>query len=118
MDGGQGKGFGGSASNAGEAAESLWGQAGPNPKVSRKVKMSMVIDQLDDSECLAWTPGRVRETRAAFRAQNFGIKPPKGDAPSADQFAALEHKLTGAECCFVDFGVWRPWGPGSTRPSS
>ena len=86
----------------------VWQPVGP--RQSRKVKMSMVIDQLYDPECLALSAVRVRETRAAFRAGSNGIWPPAGDTPSAGQYTALEHKLSCTQDCFVDFGVWRPNG--------
>ena len=78
--------------------------------VTRKVKMSAIFDQVDDTEITPWTPARMRACMAAFKATNDDEEPEPDEEVSVDQLAALEFKFsTGAAPC-PDFGVWRPFG--------
>ena len=79
----------------------------PPSMVARKVKMSAIFDQADDTEISPWTPARMRTVMAAFKAAKDDEMPDPDEEVSVDQLAALEFKLaTGAAPC-PDFGVWR-----------
>ena len=87
----------------------------PPAMVPRKVKMSAIFDQGDDTEIAPWTPARMRTVMAAFKAANDDEMPDPDEEVSVDQLAALEFKLaTGAAPC-PDFGVWRPFGTRMAR---
>ena len=78
--------------------------------VTRKIKLSAVIDQSDEGEILPWDPARVRATMAAFKASNDGEDPDEEEDITGDQLAALSHKITSGETPTVDFAIWRPHG--------
>ena len=78
--------------------------------LTRKFKMSSVFDQGDDSEISTWTVARMRTVMAAFKAANDGEEPEQDEEVTADQLAALEHRLNSGACPCPDFGVWRPYG--------
>ena len=87
----------------------------PASVVTRKVKMSSIFDQADDTEIVPWTAARMRTVMAAFKAANDDESPDPDEEVSVDQLAALEFKLaTGAAPC-PDFGVWRPFGTRMAR---
>ena len=92
------------------AAAAAAGAAAPVVGGARKFKMSTVFDQGDDSEVHTWTPARLRTVMAAFKATNDGEDPEQDEEASADQLAALEHRLASGACPCPDFGVWRPYG--------
>ena len=76
----------------------------------RRLKMSSIFDQADDSEIWAWGPGRHGEVLAAFRAVNDGEEPHPDEEATMEQLATLEHRLAQGGCPAPDFGVWRPYG--------
>ena len=76
----------------------------------RKLKMATLFDQADDSELAPWTAARARAVLAAFVAGNDGEEPERAEEASADQLAALEHRLLGGGAPCPDFAVWRPFG--------
>ena len=80
-------------------------QPGPPVLPPRKIKMSSVIDQGDDSEIYCWDPGRVRTTLTAFRTSNNGEDAPPEDEPSVEQFSALDTKILQGAPSVCDFGV-------------
>ena len=52
---------------------------------------------------------------AAFKAGNDGEDPEEEEDVTADQLAALEHRLGSGACPCPDFGVWRPFGQRLAR---
>lgn len=81
----------------------------------RKVRLSQVFDQADDTEIVPWTPARTRAVLAAFKAANDGEDPEPEEEVSPDQLAALEHRLAQGLAPCPDFGVWRPFGQRLAR---
>ena len=79
------------------------------------MRMSAVFDQADDSEIYTWGPARLRTVMAAFKAGNDGEDAEPDEEASADQLAALEHRLLQGGCPSPDFGVWRPYGQRLAR---
>ena len=66
--------------------------------LTRKFKMSSVFDQGDDTEISTWTAARMRTVMAAFKAANDGEEPEQDEEVTADQLAALEHRLNSGAC--------------------
>lgn len=98
----------------------LTGAAGGVPHTggavqARKVKISEVFDQADDTEIDPWTSARTRAVLAAFKASNDWKDPEPEERVSADQLAALEHRLSQGAAPCPDFGVWRPFGKRLAR---
>ena len=107
----EGGGDGGSQASGGVVAL-VGAQAAP---VVRKIKISQIFDQADDTEIVPWNPARARSVMAAFRAANDGEDPEEEEDVTADQLAALEHRLQSGACPCPDFGVWRPFGQRLAR---
>jgi hypothetical protein len=72
--------------------------------------MSTVFDQADDSEVSTLIHARMRAVMAAYKAANDGEDPEQDEEVSADQLAALEHRLACGATPYPDFGVWCPYG--------
>ena len=85
------------------------------PGAKKKIKMSAVFDQGDDTEITTWSATRMRAVMAAFKAGNDGEEPEQDEEVTADQLAALEHRLLQGGCPSPDFGVWRPFGQRLAR---
>ncbi|CAK0806281.1 unnamed protein product, partial [Prorocentrum cordatum] len=81
-----------------------------NASSIRKVKMSTIFDQADDSEIAPWSAQRTRTVMAAFKAANDDEDPEPDEDVTGDQLAALEHRIQTGACPCPDFGVWRPYG--------
>ena len=78
--------------------------------LTRKVKMSSVFDQGDIMEISTWTAARIRIVMAAFKAANDGEELEQDEEVTADQLAALGHRLNSGVRPSPDFGVWRQYG--------
>ncbi|CAK0804234.1 unnamed protein product [Prorocentrum cordatum] len=86
-----------------------------NASSIRKVKMSTIFDQADDSEIAPWSAQRTRTVMAAFKAANDDEDPEPDEDVTGDQLAALEHRIQTGACPCPDFGVWRPYGQRFAR---
>jgi uncharacterized membrane protein YgcG len=87
------------------------GVASPHPvPAGRKVKISSVVDQGDDSEIIPMDPARLRALLAAFRHANDGEDPQEEEEITGDQLAGLDSKIQSGVAPYADFGVWRPFG--------
>ncbi|CAK0842289.1 unnamed protein product, partial [Prorocentrum cordatum] len=86
-----------------------------NASSIRKVKMSTIFDQADDSEIAPWSAQRTRTVMAAFKAANDDEDPDPDEDVTGDQLAALEHRIQTGACPCPDFGVWRPYGQRFAR---
>ena len=86
--------------------------AGGAPMVGgpRTLKMKRLVDQVDDTEILAWSSARHALCMKVYKVANGGVEAPKDDAPTADMLAALDWRLTVAQSPWVDFALWRPHG--------
>ncbi len=82
---------------------------------TRKIKMSSILDQADDTEITPWTPARMRSDMAAFKSSNDDEEPEPDEEVSVGQLAALEFKLATCAAPCPDFGVWRPFGARMAR---
>jgi hypothetical protein len=77
----------------------------------RKIKISVVMDQGDDSEVKPMDPAAVRRLIAEWRQfENDGEDPHEEQEATGDQLASLDFRLRQGSTPFVDFAVWRPYG--------
>jgi hypothetical protein len=77
----------------------------------RRIKISSVMDQGDDSEVRAMDPEMVRRLVAEWRQfENDGEDPQEDEEATGDQLASLDFRLRQGSTPFVDFAVWRPYG--------
>jgi hypothetical protein len=88
--------------------------AAPTPVsslVERKIKLSSVMDQGDDTEVRPMDPATVRRLIGEWRQfENDGEDPREDEEATGDQLASLDFRLKQGSTPFVDFGVWRPYG--------
>ena len=108
--GGAPAGAAGSGGAGGAGAPAVATGTAGTVALTRRFKMSSVFDQGDDTEISTWTAARMRTVMAAFKAANDGEEPEQDEEVTADQLAALEHRLNSGACPCPDFGVWRPYG--------
>ena len=78
---------------------------------TRKVKMSAVMDQADDTEVRPLEAEDLRKLVLEWRdLENDGEDPLEEEEATGDQLAALSFRLRDGGTPFVDFAVWRPFG--------
>ena len=82
---------------------------------ARKLKMSTLFDQADDTEITPWTAEHGREVMAEYVLANGGLQPHPSEKASLNQLAALESRLQSGDTPCADFAVWRPHGPRLER---
>ena len=76
-----------------------------------KIKISMVMDQADDTEIQPLHPGVLRSMIEHWKTNsNDGEDPTEGEEATGDQLSALAFRIRSGRTPFVDFGVWRPHG--------
>lgn len=95
-------------------------QGGPAPAApvvattgdqERKVKLSLVLDQGDETEVRPLNPGDIRAAIADWRElENDGEDPLEEEEATGDQLIALDFRLKQGATPFVDFAVWKPFG--------
>ncbi|CAK0822776.1 unnamed protein product, partial [Prorocentrum cordatum] len=73
----------------------------------RKVKMSIVIDQSDDSEVEVLDSIKVAEAYARYHAR-IGAFPPADEELSAEQLSCLHSLLENGRPPYTDMAVWGP----------
>ena len=79
--------------------------------VERKIKLSVVLDQGDDTEVMPLDPATIRTLIAEWRElENDGEDPQEDEEATGDQLATLDFRLRHCSTPFVDFAVWRPFG--------
>jgi hypothetical protein len=79
--------------------------------VERKIKLSVVLDQGDDTEVMPLDPAKIRTLIAEWRElENDGEDPQEDEEATGDQLATLDFRLRQGSTPFVDFAVWRPFG--------
>ena len=72
-----------------------------------KIKISMVMDQADDTEIQPLHPGILRSMIEAWKTtSNDGEDPTEGEEATGDQLSALAFRIRSGRTRFVDFGVW------------
>eukprot|EP00435_Cladocopium_sp_Y103_P043693 s1087_g12.t1 len=81
-----------------------------NPSKTKKVKMSAVCDQLDDSEIDLLGQAEIDEAFAVYRSK-MGADPLKEHEPSPEQISALKLRVvTHNESPYADFSLLTPFG--------
>ena len=94
---------------AAEQGALLPGNVGPGP--GKKVLMSKVIDQGDDSEVTPFDADTIARLIEDWKAvENDGEEPTPEEEATGDQLVALQARLKLGATPFADFGVWRPYG--------
>ena len=79
--------------------------------VERKFKLSVVLDEGDDTEVMPLDPATIRTLIAEWRElENDGEDPQEDEEATGDQLATLDFRLRQGSTPFVDFAVWRPFG--------
>ena len=79
--------------------------------VERKIKISAVLDQGDDSEVKPMDPAKIRVMISEWRElENDGEDPQEEEEATGDQLASLDFRVRQGGTPFVDFAVWRPFG--------
>ena len=90
--------------SAGAGAIVLAGQ------ITRKVKLSNVLDQGDDTEVVPIENTRLRELLAQFKTRNDNEDIQEDEEISRDQLTALDSRVLQGSAPYADFSVWRPYG--------
>ena len=76
-----------------------------------KIKISMVMDQADDTEIQPLHPGVLRNMIEHWKTNsNDGEDPTEGEEATGDQLSALAFRTRSGGTPFVDFGGWRLHG--------
>jgi len=87
------------------------GTATGSPQTERKVKLSSVLDQGDDSEVRPLDRDLLRGLVQEWKErENEGEDPAEEEEATGDQLTALDFKVKAGEAPSVDFAVWRPFG--------
>ena len=74
-----------------------------------KIKISMVMDQADDTEIQPLHPGVWRSMIEHWKVNsNDGEHATEGEEATGDQLSALAFRIRSGRTPFVDFGLWRP----------
>lgn len=99
------------AAGAPAAAPGQLAHAGPDVK---KVKISAVLDQGDDSEVALLTPAKLAEAYAAFEQVNGG-PPAEAEELTLRQVSALHSLFASGGAPYVDFSIWGPFENRTAR---
>ena len=95
------------------ASPAVQGTVTPNPG-GEKRKVSEVLDQIDDSSYEPLPPAAIAQMRGFHRAVTGG-DPPDHERPTADQLAALAHRMKMGKAPYADFAVFGPYGRRQTK---
>ena len=80
----------------------------------RVLKMSSLVDQMDESELLPPEVDQVNKWHTSY-IMAMGALPEECEEPSAAQLAALNKRVQSGQPPYVDFAVWLPYGRRSER---
>jgi hypothetical protein len=109
--GARGPGAGGGAALHSASGSSSASSASASSTSERKVKLSGVLDQADDSEAKPLAPDTIRALVSEWRdTHNDGEDPTEEEEATGDQLTALSFRLRSGAAPFCDFAVWRPYG--------
>eukprot|EP00971_Amphidinium_carterae_P332818 6467167-Amphidinium_carterae.1 len=107
--------WGGIAPSQAKSSGTSGTEAGSAPaQISRKRKVSHILDQASDVEIVVMSEDAIRKLFEQY-SRTMGGKPQAREEPSADQLSALAHVLGRDEVPFVDFAIWGPDGRRSGR---
>ena len=83
----------------------------------RKLKLSALLDQGDDTEIQAAPPGQIESWFQNYTTA-LGAPPQEEEEPTAEQLQALHHRVFVAQGTpYADFAVWGPFGRKAARAS-
>eukprot|EP00435_Cladocopium_sp_Y103_P040827 s1627_g11.t1 len=95
---------------AGSAPTQALGGA-PSSTASRKVKLSQVLSQLDDTEIELLPESEIITMYGRYEVLfGKGQRPPNNREPSSEQLAALKSLLDSSQTPYVDMAIWGPFG--------
>ena len=78
---------------------------------ARKVKLSSVISQIDDTEILLADEKEILKAFARFEVvYGKGERIPKESEPTSEQITAVKHLLDQGSVPYVDFAIFGPYG--------
>ncbi len=80
----------------------------------RVLKMSSLVDQMDESELLPPDVDQVNKWHTKY-IMAMGALPEECEEPSAAQLAALNKRVLSGQPPYVDFAVWLPFGRRSEK---
>ena len=77
----------------------------------RRVKLSSVISQIDDTEILLDDGKEILKAFARYEAvYGKGERPPKESEPTTEQITAIRHLLGQGSAPYADFAIFGPYG--------
>ena len=77
----------------------------------RKIKLSSVISQIDDTEILLDEEKEILKAFARYEVvYGKGERPPKESEPTTEQITAVRHLLDQGSVPYVDFAIFGPYG--------
>ena len=78
---------------------------------ARKVKLSLILSQADDSEAVVLGEAELRAGFARYEALfGLGVRPSPDAEPTHEQLSALHHLVSTRQNPYADFAVWGPHG--------
>ena len=93
---------------AGAQAQASATPAATSSADERKIKLSAILPQVDDSEAKVL---REKDLVAAYlRYATDGERPPKESEPTLEQLSAIHHLITQNNPPYCDFAIWGPYG--------
>ena len=86
-------------------------QAASSAASERKVKLSAILSQVDDSEAKVLTEKELVAAYLRYAAvYGDGERPPKESEPTLEQLSAIHHLVTQGHPPYCDFAIWGPYG--------
>ena len=77
----------------------------------RKIKLSTVLDQADDTEVLPLSTKVLRDAIEEWKVvENDGEDPAEDEEATSEQITALDFRIKQGATPYADFGIWRPHG--------
>lgn len=77
---------------------------------TRKIKLSSVISQIDDTEILLDAEKKILKAFARYEVVYGKGEPPKESEPTTEQITAIRHLLDQGSVPYVDFAIFGPYG--------
>ena len=106
----------GLSADEGSAPTSSSNEVKAVPKPSeRRIKMSTVIDQGDDTEIAALDQTEVRKLFETFKGTNDDLEVSSDEKCDGTPLQAVRSKLLADVVPYADFGVFRPYGQRFAR---
>ena len=78
---------------------------------ARKIKLSSIISQVDDTEILLADEKEIIKAFARYEVvYGKGDRPQNGTEPTGEQLSAVKHLLDNNCCPYTDFSIFGPYG--------